>query len=291
MKTLMTSAAAILMTAGVLASCSAGKANATVTDAATAAIGATATPKTLNLKDFNAIDNASVITVVYTEGSKYSVRVEERGEVPSAITKEGKTLKVKRAGNDSEKKTATYLYITAPEIASINNTGVMKFEAAAMKSSDFSLQNKGVFTFKAKGIDCTTLTLDNAGVLNSETGIKAGKMELTNNGVMKGSSNVKGGDLTLSNNGVGNLDITFKGNDMKITCGSTGSIYADVDCKSVEASNNGPCGITIKGRAGECNIRKYNEHVGKIDISRLEDPQGELFSKKGVFIKKTQIKK
>lgn len=268
MKTLMTSAAAILMTAGVLASCSAGKANATVNDAATAAIGATATPKTLNLKDFNAIDNASVITVVYTEGSSYSVRVEERGEVPSAITKEGKTLKVKRAGNDSEKKTDTYLYITAPEIASINNTGVMKLEAAAMKSSDFSLQNKGVFTLTAKDMACTAFNLDNAGVLNSETEIKADKVELTNNGVMKGSSNVKGGDLTLSNNGVGNLDITFKGNDMKLTCGGTGSINADVDCKSVEASNNGPCGITIKGRADVHKIQS-NKWVGKIDVSNL----------------------
>lgn len=266
----MTSAAAILMTAGVLASCSTGKASATVNDAATAAIGATATPKTLNLKDFNAIDNASVITVVYTEGSSYSVRVEERGEVPSIITKEGRTLnvKVKRAGNDSEKKTDTYLYITAPEIASINNTGVMKFEAAAMKSSDFSLENRGVFTLTAKDMACTAFNLDNAGVFNSEAGIKADKVELTNNGVMKGSSNVKGGDLTLSNNGVGNLDITFKGNDMKLTCGSTGSINADVDCKSVEASNNGPCGITIKGRADVHKIQS-NKWVGKIDVSNL----------------------
>lgn len=268
MKTLMTSAAAILMTAGVLASCSTGKANATVNDAATAAIGATATPKTLNLKDFNAIDNASVITVVYTEGSSYSVRVEERGEVPSIITKEGRTLNVKRAEGDSEKKTDTYLYITAPGLASVDNKGVMTFETDAMKSKDFSLQNKGVFTFEAKGIDCTTLTLDNAGVLNSETGIKAGKMELTNNGVIKGSSYVNGGDLTLSNNGVGNLDITFKGNDMKLTCGGTGSINADVDCKSVEASNNGPCGITIKGRADVHKIQS-NKWVGKIDVSNL----------------------
>ena len=260
MKTLMTSAAAILMTAGVLASCSAGKANATVNDAATAAIGAIATPKTLNLKDFNAIDNASVITVVYTEGSSYSVRVEERGEVPSIITKEGRTLNVKRAEGDSEKKTDTYLYITAPEIASISNGGVMKLEAAAMKSSDFSLENRDMA--------CTAFNLDNAGVFNSEAGIKADKVELTNNGVMKGSSNVKGGDLTLSNNGVGNLDITFKGNDMKLTCGGTGSINADVDCKSVEASNNGPCGITIKGRADVHKIQS-NKWVGKIDVSNL----------------------
>jgi hypothetical protein len=268
MKTLMTSAAAILMTAGVLASCSTGKANATVNDAATAAIGATATPKTLNLKDFNAIDNASVITVVYTEGSSYSVRVEERGEVPSIITKEGRTLNVKRAEGDSEKKTDTYLYITAPEIASINNTGVMKFEAVTMKSSDFSLQNKGVFTLTAKDMAFTGFNLDNAGVLNSETEIKADKVELTNNGVIKGSSDVKGGDLTLSNNGVGNLDITFKGNGMKITCGGTGSINLDVDCKSVEASNNGPCGITIKGRADVHKIQS-NKWVGKIDVSNL----------------------
>lgn len=291
MKTLMTSAAAILMTAGVLASCSTGKANATVNDAATAAIGATATPKTLNLKDFNAIDNTSVLTVVFTNGKQYSVKVEERGDVPSVITKEGGTLVVKNSGNDSGKKTNTYLYITAPGLASVDNKGVMTFETDAMKSKDFSLQNKGVFTFKAKGIDCTTLTLDNAGVLNSETGIKAGKMELTNNGVIKGSSDVNGGDLTLKSNGVGNLDVTFKGNDMAINCGGTGSINLDVDCKSVEASSSSPCSITISGRTGECNIRKYNEYVGKIDISRLEDPQGELFSKKRVYIKKTQIKK
>ena len=268
MKTLMTSAAAILMTAGVLASCSAGKANATVNEPGTAATSTAITPNTLNLKDFNAIDNVSVLTVVYTEGSKYSVRVEERGEVPSAITKEGKTLKVKRAENDSEKKTDTYLYITAPEIASINNTGVMKFEAATMKSSDFSLQNKGVFTLAAKDMAFTGFNLDNAGVLNSETEIKADKVELTNNGVIKGSSDVKGGDFILSNNGVGNLDISFKGNGMKITCGGTGSINLDVDCKSVEASNNGPCGITIKGHADVHKIQS-NKWVGKIDVSNL----------------------
>ncbi len=137
-----------------------------------------------------------------------------------------------------------------------------------MKSSDFSLQNKGVFTLTAKDMAFTGFNLDNAGVLNSETEIKADKVELTNNGVMKGSSNVKGGDLTLSNNGVGNLDITFKGNGMKITCGGTGSINADVDCKSVEASNNGPCGITIKGRADVHKIQS-NKWVGKIDVSNL----------------------
>ena len=287
----MTSAAAILMTAGVLASCSAGKANATINEPGTAATSTAITPNTLNLKDFNAIDNTSVLTVVFTNGKQYSVKVEERGDVPSVITKEGGTLVVKNSGNDSGKKTNTYLYITAPGLASVDNKGVMTFETDAMKSKDFSLQNKGVFTFKAKGIDCTTLTLDNAGVLNSETGIKAGKMELTNNGVIKGSSDVNGGDLTLKSNGVGNLDVTFKGNDMAINCGGTGSINLDVDCKSVEASSSSPCSITISGRTGECNIRKYNEYVGKIDISRLEDPQGELFSKKRVYIKKTQIKK
>lgn len=268
MKTLIKSAAMILLAANTLSSCSMNKANATENRGCTTGSLVTGTPKELNFKDFNAIDNASVITVAYTEGSKYSVRVEERGEVPSAITKEGKTLKVKRAGNDSEKKTDTYLYITAPEIASINNTGVMKFEAVTMKSSDFSLQNKGVFTLTAKDMAFTGFNLDNAGVLNSETEIKADKVELTNNGVIKGSSDVKGGDLTLSNNGVGNLDITFKGNGMKITCGGTGSINLDVDCKSVEASNNGPCGITIKGRADVHKIQS-NKWVGKIDVSNL----------------------
>lgn len=268
MKALIKSAAMILLAANTLSSCSMNKANATENRGGITGSLVTGTPKELNFKDFDAIDNTSVLTVVYTEGSKYSVRVEERGEVPSAITKEGKTLKVKRAENDSEKKTDTYLYITAPEIASINNTGVMKFEAAAMKSSDFSLENRGVFTLTAKDMACTAFNLDNAGVFNSEAGIKADKVELTNNGVMKGSSNVKGGDLTLSNNGVGNLDITFKGNDMKLTCGGTGSINADVDCKSVEASNNGPCGITIKGRADVHKIQS-NKWVGKIDVSNL----------------------
>lgn len=268
MKTLIKSAAMILLAANTLSSCSMNKANATENRGCTTGSLVTGTPKELNFKDFNAIDNASVITVAYTEGSKYSVRVEERGEVPSAITKEGKTLKVKRAENDSGKKTNTYLYITAPGLASVDNKGVMTFETDAMKSKDFSLQNKGVFTFKAKGIDCTTLTLDNAGVLNSETGIKADKVELTNNGVIKGSSDVNGGDLTLKSNGVGNLDVTFKGNDMAINCGGTGSINLDVDCKSVEASNNGPCGITIKGRADVHKIQS-NKWVGKIDVSNL----------------------
>ena len=252
----MTSAAAILMTAGVLASCSTGKANATVNDAATAAIGATATPKTLNLKDFNAIDNASVITVVYTEGSSYSVRVEERGEVPSIITKEGRTLNVKRAEGDSEKKTDTYLYITAPEIASISNGGVMKLEAAAMKSSDFSLENRGVFTLTAKDMACTAFNLDNAGVFNSEAEIKADKVELTNNGVMKGSSNVKGGDLTLSNNGVGNLDITFKGSleqrplrhNNKRTCGRAQNTKQQVggEDRCFQPRQVTPCGSHVR---------------------------------------------
>lgn len=268
MKVLIKSAAMILLAANTLSSCSMNKANATENRGGITGSLVTGTPKELNFKDFNAIDNVSVLTVVYTEGSKYSVRVEERGEVPSAITKEGKTLKVKRAENDSEKKTDTYLYITAPEIASINNTGVMKFEAATMKSSDFSLQNKGVFTLAAKDMVFTGFNLDNAGVFNSEAGIKADKVELTNNGVIKGSSDVKGGDFILSNNGVGNLDITFKGNDMKLTCGGTGSINADVDCKSVEASNNGPCGITIKGRADVHKIQS-NKWVGKIDVSNL----------------------
>ena len=268
MKTLMTSAAAILMTAGVLASCSMNKANATENRGGITGSLVTGTPKELNFKDFDAIDNTSVLTVVFTNGKQYSVKVEELGDVPSVITKEGGTLVVKNSGNDSGKKTNTYLYITAPGLASVDNKGVMTFETDAMKSKDFSLQNKGVFTFKAKGIDCTTLTLDNAGVLNSETGIKAGKMELTNNGVIKGSSDVNGGDLTLKSNGVGNLDVTFKGNDMAINCGGTGSINLDVDCKSVEASNNGPCGITIKGRADVHKIQS-NKWVGKIDVSNL----------------------
>ena len=55
---------------------------------------------------------------------------------------------------------------------------------------------------------------------------------------------------------------------MKLTCGSTGSINADVDCKSVEASNYGPCGITIKGRADVHKIQS-NTWVGKIDVSNL----------------------
>lgn len=258
---------AIIITAVCMASCS-GASKSTSESGMTAGTGMAGDgviEKTLKLGSFNAIKSEAIVDIHFAQGAKRSVRVRatqnalDRTDI--SVAQSTLTIKEKsgvgRWKGDSDRLKIT-LFVTAPELKSLNNQGIMNFDADRMNSTGTDIRNTGIMKMKVEDIhdrggdgtrienkgqmkavvrtvDARLLTLDNTGILAFDnTGIKGG-LNLSNLGQLTFTGNVDGNTADISNKGRCNVTCAFKLTG-DYSCNNSGELHINGDVKGKRAT-------------------------------------------------------
>lgn len=211
----------------------------------------------VNISGFDGIDNKSNVKVKYTQSPKYSILVEYVGTHIITLTKESGILLIRNADNnyDNNSQRRAVIYISAPDINSISNKGVLDFTAEMLKTDDFTTSNAGVSTLKIHKIDCDEFNLSNKGVETIEGQLLSDNVSFNTTGVTRGDKfYVEGKEFTLNNKGVINMNISFRGSLLSITNQGHGTLDVDTDCDKLKVENSGVGIINLSGTADKTDI-------------------------------------
>ena len=148
---------AFIVTAVCMTSCSG--ASETGMTAGTGMAGDGVVEKTLKLGSFNAIKSEAITDIHFAQGAKRSVRVRatqdalDRTDI--SVAQSTLTIKeksgVEKWNGDSDRLKIT-LFVTVPELKSLNNHGIMNFEADRMNSTGTDIRNTGIMKMKVEDI-------------------------------------------------------------------------------------------------------------------------------------------
>ena len=227
--------------------------------------------KEYKLSGFTGLQVDQAVSIVFTQGSSYSVKAEGTAEqIERLIVEvEGNVLKIshpKDKKNHNEKQSVKF-FITSPKMESITNNGVLRFEADQLKADNFKLSDKGVLNLRIDQMKLGDATIDFAGVSNIDMEMEAKNVTLKDIGVSNGDIKIKADQLNIQSSGVNNLSFNFKGKEVKVRKSGTGHIDLEVDCEHLEASNSGVGKISISGTADDTKIE--NSGLTKIDVKKL----------------------
>lgn len=153
--------------------------------------------RTLNLKDFKAIQNNFFAEVQYTPSSQYSVKVTGSQKVLDATVfcvKDGVlcidvTPEYKSQNTNIHK--GVCLYVSSPNLERISNSCSLAIHANQWKLKELDVENSSALSFKVNDLDCQSLNISNSGAFSYEQG------------------HVKAANVYISNSGASAIDLTF----------------------------------------------------------------------------------
>lgn len=105
--------------------------------------------KDYNLTGFSGLKNYHVVRIQYTQGNTYSIKAEgSEKQIESLILEVKDGILVvrndqKKKKNSNENQMLT-LYITSPDMNSLENKGVLKFNADKLKTDNLHVSSSGV---------------------------------------------------------------------------------------------------------------------------------------------------
>lgn len=228
--------------------------------------------KEYRLSGFSGLKVDYAVNVHYTQGKDFSIKAEgtEKQIKRMKLEVQGGILVISDSEKDkksSNEKHSVVLYITSPDMNSLENNGVLKFDAESVKTGDFKLKNTGVLNMEAEQLTCTEADFSLKGVSNVELKMNAKSLTLNNNGVTKGELTLKADQVDINSSGVDATEVDFKGKEAVVKKSGTGTISLKVDCQRLDASNSGVGKLVISGTADETSIN--NSGITKIDVSNL----------------------
>lgn len=228
--------------------------------------------KDYNLTGFSGLRNHHVVRIHYTQGSTFNIKAEgSEKQIESLILEVKDGILVvrndqKKKKNSNENQMLT-LYITSPDMNSLENKGVLNFNADKLKTDNLHVSNSGVLNLNALQISCPEATWEIKGVTDLDVHFDGTLLNLNNRGVTKGKLVVKTDKLDIHSSGVDNIKVDYKGIEASVNKRGTGTISLQVDCEKLDATNSGVGKIILSGTADETSIR--NTGVTKIDVSKL----------------------
>lgn len=228
--------------------------------------------KEYKLTGFSGLRTNHAVRVHYTQGSTYSIKAEGSAkqlerlklEVKDGLLEVSDKQKDKKGSNEKQMLT---LYITSPEMNSLENKGVLNFQTDKLKTGDFQLISSGVLSLDAQQISCQEATCEFKGVSNLKALFDAATLKMNDKGVTKGELVVKADKLDIQSSGVDNIEVDYKGKEVSVRKSGTGTISLQVDCEKLDATNSGVGKIVLSGTADDTSIQ--NTGVTKIDVSKL----------------------
>lgn len=270
----------ILMAAAVqMTACAVNKSTETSTG------GETVTVKT---GDFKAINNSTAATVHFTQSPECSVKFIEGDNITTTISAADGVLyiKQKRRNNNKNNRKNVEIWLTAPVINEIKNSGVIRLNAKKIESEDFALINSGVSSittdmlncgllrYENKGISkimgnikCRNMNINNSGALKDSIKVDCDSSNIKNNGAIKDGMSITGHGMLMDNSGSLNTKISFNGDSFRLKNNGVGNMSVSVDVKHLNIENSGSCNIKVSGNADDSNINSTG--VAKVDTSKL----------------------
>ncbi len=161
---------------------------------------------------FSSIRIKSVANVEFTQGDKYSLRLEGKEKWVKLTTTEVKNgclvIDFERGEKRSVKNiNGLKLYITAPTLEAVELTGVGSLECKEpLKLDDFTLRINGVGSAEVADLTCHRFTVSLSGVGDAEVNVDCDYLKARMGGV--GSLELRGsaGEADVSRSGIGSLN-------------------------------------------------------------------------------------
>lgn len=162
--------------------------------------------------DFSSIRIKSVANVEFTQGDKYSLRLEGKEKWVKLTTTEVKNgclvIDFERGEKRSVKNiNGLKLYITAPTLEVVELTGVGSLECKEpLKLDDFTLRINGVGSAEVADLTCHRFTVSLNGVGDADVNVDCDYLKARMGGV--GNLELRGsaGEADVSRSGIGSLN-------------------------------------------------------------------------------------
>lgn len=223
------------------------------------------------LRNFDRVENTVAVDIVYQQGDDYSVDItgdkELTNELQTYVTTD-RTLVLKKKNSKKGWQGKVTMKITAPQINSIKNSGVLFFTAKNMSPTTMDIDNRGSLVLKTTRLTCKSFNFKNSGVSTFTADVSAKEsISITNGGSCKYNGNTDATKLSLKNTGMFTGDMKFEGENAWVYNTGSGRMKLHCDCQMLEAKNTGIATITFSGTADNTEIKSTG--VSKIDCSGL----------------------
>lgn len=160
---------------------------------------------------FSSIRIKSVANVEFTQGDKYSLRLEGKEKWVKLTTTEVKNgylvISFKKGEKSVKNINSLKLYVTAPTLEAVELTGVGSLECKEpLKLDDFTLRINGVGSAEVADLTCHRFTVSLNGVGDAEVNVDCDYLKARMGGV--GSLELRGsaGEADVSRSGIGSLN-------------------------------------------------------------------------------------
>ena len=161
--------------------------------------------------DFSSIKITSVANVIFTQGDRYSLRLEGKEKWVKLTTTEVKNgylvISFKKGEKSVKNIDGLKLYVTAPTLEAVELTGVGNLECKEpLKLDDFTLRINGVGSAEVADLTCRRFTISLNGVGDAEVNVDCDYLKARMGGV--GSLELKGStdEADISRSGIGSVN-------------------------------------------------------------------------------------
>lgn len=239
----------------------------------------TVVERTVNLKNFHAIQNNYSAKVCFTQSQRYEVKVRgtQKGvDMLDFSVKDGilninvKKQYKKKYINIMKEVT---LYISSPYMSSISNRGSLTLQGKTWKLDDLSIDNIGALTLDISTLNCKKLNITNRGSLRYVNGdVKATQANVTNSGAITLDLSVNAKEaFELSNRGSCKFDGKVSTKSYTESCQGASTDHLDIAADSLELNILGSSKInsTFKGKTATIHGGGASNILMDVDCDKL----------------------
>lgn len=199
--------------------------------------------KSMTPKAFSAIevDCDAEVTVYYTQGSKYQVRVSTNKDITDKIitTQNGRKVKVAyNRGSIFSSPTYIRIHVTSPTLEGFTCTGDVDLKARKInQSTDLTIKSSVETDIELDNCTCRNLTINNSGEIDIDGNFKITKA------------------LTINSSRDTDMEIRCKAQTITLKLSGESDGDLNVNCQKLVAHSSGRTEVEIAGRAAVQNIK------------------------------------
>lgn len=197
--------------------------------------------KEFNLKNFSQLEVEGIGNVYFIQGNDYKVKATGSPELMQNINiyVDKDELKVESKKSITINKNINNqflnLYITAPDLRSIELSGATKFMSSQINVKDFEMDFSGAAYCSIGKLKAQNVEGDFSGAANINIDVESQKFDMECSGASKGNVNFKGDAINIDVSGASNMNF-------------------NVNCRSLTSDNSGASKVVLTGTADKTNI-------------------------------------
>ncbi len=195
--------------------------------------------KEFNLKNFSQLEVVGIGNVYFIQGNDYKVKAtgspELMKDIDISVDKDELKVKRKKSTNNNVYNHFLNLYITAPDLRSIELSGATRFKSSQINVRYFEMEFSGAAECSIGKLKAQYVEGDFCGAANINIDVESQKFDMECSGASKGKVNFKGDAINIDVSGASNM--TF-----------------NVNCRSLTSDNSGASNVIFTGTADKTDI-------------------------------------